>query len=305
MKRCSICGKEITGNEGNHPSCIRNLFGVDFSPQIDLSLGEISLKAQEMVGKFSISGVQAKLSIKLNNETKSLEVTAQSGEYILKPQTAIFPDIPQNENLCMNIASNVGIEIPPHILVKLKDGSFAYVIKRFDRVKGEKLHQEDFAQILGTAKKYEGSIERIAKTLRRISDMPGLDLQFLFERILLNFIIGNGDAHLKNFSIVHKPDGSVRLSPAYDIVSSKLVLPSEEDTALTINGKKNNIKRSDFDIFADTLEINTVEIFNNFLGRIDLICDLIKDSYLNENDKQKLTEIVHERISRLKVVTQS
>lgn len=300
MKRCSICGKVITDSEEDHSSCIRNLFGVDFIPRVDLSLAEISLKAQEMVGKLSISGVQAKLSVKLNNETRALEVTAKGGEYILKPQTATFPDIPQNENLCMNIASNLGIEVPPHILIKLKDGSFAYVVKRFDRIKGEKLHQEDFAQILKAREKYEGSFERIAETLRRISDVPGLDLQFLFERILLNFIIGNGDAHLKNFSVVYKPDGSVRLSPAYDIVSSKLVIPSEEDTALSINGKKNKIRRSDFDEFSDKLEINTIEIFNNFLGSVNLIHDFIKDSCLDEKDKHKLTEIVNERVFRLK-----
>lgn len=268
---------------------------------IDLSLSEVSTKAQKMAGKLSISGVQVKLSMKLNQKTKTLEVTDEGGEYILKPQIQTFPNIPQNENLCMNIASVLGIKVPMHWLVQLKDKTYAYVVKRFDRRNGEKIHQEDFAQILGETDKYKGSLEKIGLELKKISEIPGLDTQLFFERILFYFLIGNGDAHLKNFAILYDKLGHIGLSPAYDIVSSKLVIPDEEDLALSMNGKKNKITRRDFDMLAEHLKINSKICYKNILDKIHMINDLIiKCEHLNEDEKQRLLDIVKERFSRLK-----
>lgn len=301
MYYCDLCGKIIADKTSYHRKCLRELFGIDYFPEIDFTLSEISLKAQEMAGKLSISGVQPKLSMKLNRVKKKLEVVAQGGEYILKPQTGTFPNIPQNENLCMNIALNIGIEVPLHSLIPLQDNSWAYIVKRFDRVKGEKLHQEDFCQILGVEDRYDGSLEQIGKKLIGISEVPGLDIQLFFERILYFFIIGNGDAHLKNFSIIYDEMGHTRLAPAYDIVSSKLVIPDEEDFALPMNGKKNKITGKDFEQFAQILKIRSKPCYKRISGKIEIIRELVKHSRLTNSEKEKLLDIVKERVSRLNI----
>lgn len=279
---------------------MKNFFGVEYLPEVNLTLSEVSIKAQKMVGKLSISGVQPKLSMKLNRKNRELEVVSGGGEYILKPQVPTFPNLPQNENLCMSIASNIGIDVPAHSLIKLKDNSWAYIVKRFDRDKEDKIHQEDFFQILGKKDRYEGSLEEIGKKLSQISEIPGLDVQFFYERVLFFFIIGNGDAHLKNFSIIYDKSGHIRLSPAYDIVSSKLVIPEEEDFALSMNGKRNKITGNDFNKFLDFLKIPNKGINRKFLTKEDFIRNFIKDSELDKDQKERLSGIVKERFSRLK-----
>ena len=299
MNRCQLCGNSLESNRFLHKTCNQMLFGTNYLPEIDLTLSEISIKAQQMTGKLSISGVQPKLSIKLNKEAKQLEIVATGGEYILKPQTLTFPYIPQNENLCMTIASQLGINVPPHSLIKLKDNNWAYIVKRFDRIQENKIHQEDFWQILVKKDKYLGSHEEIGKKLIEISEIPGLDIQLFYARVVFNFIIGNGDAHLKNFSITYDKTGQIRLSPAYDIVSSKLVIPQEEDFALSVNGKKNKITRKDFDVLAEYLRIPKRISQQRFFGYNKTIKSLINDSLLPKKYKTTLTEIVTERFSRL------
>lgn len=302
MNYCILCGRNVEGEGNYHKICLKNLFGVNYWPKINLALDEVSIKAQKMVGKMSISGVQAKLSIRLDRASKELEIVAKGGEYILKPQISTFPNIPQNENLCMNIALNLGISVPPHSLIQLKDSSWAYIVKRFDRTNRKKIHQEDFCQILNEENKYRGSLEKIGDKLWKISEVPGLDIQYFFERILFFFIIGNGDAHLKNFSIIYDGKGHIRLSPAYDIVSSKLVIPDEEDFALSMNGKKNKITNKDFKKLAKTLKIRSEVSYRKILGKIGLINNFIeKDSYLSADEKKKLLAIVKERASRFNI----
>ena len=279
--------------------CLKKLFAADYVPVIQFSLKEVPIKAQEMTGKLSISGVQPKLSMKLNRKARALEVVPSGGEYILKPQVNIFHNMPQNENLCMTIALNLGINIPPQALIKLEDGTWAYIVKRFDRNKDKKIHQEDFYQILNKEDKYNGSVEEIGKELKKISDVPGLDIQLYYERVLFNFIIGNGDAHLKNFSIVYDNSGKARLSPAYDIVSSKLVIPEEEDTALTLNGKKNKITIKDFQALAEYFGIANKEINGKLLSSKKEIIAFVKKSILEKSEKNRLSDIIEERYSRL------
>lgn len=199
----------------------------------------------------------------------------------------------------MKIARRIGIEVPPHGLIRLKDDSLAYIVKRFDRRKEQKIHQEDFFQILNKKDKYEGSLEEIGKKLKIISDVPGLDVQRLYERVVFFFIIGNGDAHLKNYSVLYHENGQIRLSPAYDIVSSKLVIPDEEDAALSINGRKNKITKKDFIQFAEFLDIPKAIGEYFYLDKKELIINLVRTSYLPDEEKEKLTSIVEKCFQRL------
>lgn len=269
-------------------------------PNINFDLSEISLEAQKLAGKLSISGVQPKLSVKCDKKNNELIVVNEGGEYILKPQTLTFENIPENEQCCMDIAQELGIDIPLHCLLSLKDESAAYLVKRFDREKGVKIHQEDFTQILEKNDKYRGSVEQIGRKLREISSAPGYDVQLLFERVVFNFIIGNGDAHLKNYSISYKDD-NIRLTPAYDIVCSKLVISTEEDSAITINGKKNDLKRGDFDILAEYFTVPSKIRYEKFENKFDMMKKMIEASFIDKEKQERFIEIVKERLSRLEL----
>lgn len=280
---------------------IKNMFHINKPPVIPLSLQEIPLKAQEMVGKMSISGVQPKLSLKLNKRRGELVPVAMGGEYIMKPQIPHYPNIPENENCCMDIASELSMNVPPHCLLPLKDGSLAYLVKRFDRHGREKIHQENFYQILGKKDKYSGSLEEMGKKLKEISAVPGLDGQLFFEHVVFNFLIGNGDGHFQNYSISYLKDGGIRLSPAYDIVCTKLVIPKEEDSALTLNGKKNKLARNDFDDLADYLKIPIKVRYEKFVDKRDYIRQCVKTSRLPDILQKEFIEILHLRYERLKI----
>ena len=278
---------------------IKEMFNTSELPIIEFGLQDVSQKAQQMAGKLSISGVQPKLSMKLDRKNNSLISVAEGGEYILKPQTAAFPNIPENEQCCMDIAAEFKIDVPPHCLLPLKDGSLAYIVKRFDRESGMKIHQEEFSQILEAENKYDGSVEQIGRKLKEISTAPGYDVQLFFERVVFNFIIGNGDAHLKNYSIAYKDKETIRLTPVYDIVCSKLLIPGEEDSALSIIGTKNKLKREDFDKLADYLNIPIKVRFEKFEKCLDLMEKIIKNSEIKKEAQEQFINIIKERLSRM------
>ena len=199
----------------------------------------------------------------------------------------------------MDIAEKFKIEVPPHCLIPLKDNSLAYIVKRFDREAGKKIHQEDFYQILEADDKYKGSIEQIGKKLREISTAPGYDIQLFFDRVVFNFLIGNGDAHLKNFSISCKDKETIRLSPAYDIVCSKLLIDDEDDTALTINGKKNKLNRNDFNKLADHLSIPLKIRYETFNDSLPIFETTIRESKLEKETQDKFIIIIKDRLLRI------
>lgn len=280
---------------------LKEMFNSSKCPAINFNLEDMSQEAQKLAGKLSISGVQPKLSVKLDKKQNILIPAAEDGEYILKPQTSTFPNIPENEQCCMDIAENLNIDVPLHCLIPLKDNSLAYAVKRFDRKKSVKIHQEDFAQILEQTDKYKGSAEQIGRKLKEISSAPGYDAQLFFERVILNFILGNGDAHLKNYSISYKDKDNIRLAPAYDIICSKLVLPGEEDSAVTINGKKNRLKIEDFDKLAEYLNIPLKVRYEKFENKLDAIREIIDRSSIAKEKQQQFLEIIEERLARLKL----
>jgi len=280
---------------------LKKMFNMPDWPKIDFNLSEVSLEAQELTGKLSISGVQPKLSVKLDRKKNMLVSAASGGEYILKPQTATYPNIPENEQCCMDIAETFGISVPEHCILPLKDNSLAYVVKRYDRNKGQKYHQEDFQQILEKDDKYVGSVEEICRKLNVVSEVPGLDIQLLYEMVVLSFLLGNGDAHFKNYSMITYNDVDRRLAPAYDIVCSKLVIPKGMDSALTINGKQNNLKRKDFDIFADYCKIPEKIRYEKFNKKFDLMKKIIETSCIDKEKQERFIEMIKERLGRLKL----
>jgi serine/threonine-protein kinase HipA len=192
--------------------------------------------------------------------------------------------------------------VPAHCLVHLKDKSLAYVVKRFDREGRRKIHQEDFAQILGKQNKYDGSVEEIGRKLKEVSEVPGLDVQLFFERAVFNFLIGNGDAHLKNYSVIYNEEGLVSLAPAYDLACSRIVIPEEADeSALTIHGKKSRIKRKDMDLLAEHLGIPQKVRFEKFAGQKELFRSRLAESLLPRDLSRDFDKLLIERFQRLEL----
>ncbi len=281
------------------------MFGKSIRPTIAISSGEIALEAQRLAGKLSVPGVQPKLSMRLDCDR--LIPAAQGGQFILKPQTQDFAELPQNEYLCMSMGRRFGLRIAPCLLLELSDGTPTYIVKRFDRYKKgrriEKLACEDMQQILGGPDKYAGSHEQIAQAVRQHCTFVPLELQRLFEVTIFNFAIGNGDAHRKNFSLLTSEDGTIALSPAYDLVSSRLAIPAESsELALTVNGKRNSLHRADFLAFADHLAIapeyaerKTGDLLN-LRGKFT---EMIAESRLSPELRHRLSGILTDRLDRL------
>lgn len=294
MTRIDYSGKQL-----------QTMFGKPVRPGISISLGQISTEAQKLAGKLSISGVQPKLSVCLQGN--ELLPVARDGRYILKPQTQEFAQLPQNEYLCMQMGSRFGLNTAQSILLELADGSPAYLVKRFDRFKKgkrmEKLACEDTHQILGGPDKYAGSHMQIAGVIRDYCSFGPIEIQRFFEMTIFNFAIGNGDAHRKNFSLLTNQKGVVALSPAYDLVSSRLVIPEEaEEMALTVNGNRNRLKRYDFLAFAESIgiEANYAEIkVAELLALGDKFADMITKSELTVQLQERFLEIITQRLNRL------
>jgi serine/threonine-protein kinase HipA len=284
---------------------LRAMFGKPVLPAISLASADIAGEAQKQAGGLSISGVQPKLSLRLDGGR--LVPVARGGRFILKPQTQAFRELPQNECLCMQMGRRFGLHTAPCLLLELADGEPAYLVKRFDRfAKGrrvEKLACEDMHQILGGPDKYAGSHEQIARVVGEHCTFAPLECQRLFELTIFNFAAGNGDAHRKNFSLLTGEDGTVALSPAYDLVSSRLVIPGEqEELALTVGGRRRRLRRDDFLAFAGRLGIApgyAERKLRELVALRDEYQGMIAGSDLSADLRVRLAEIVGERLDRL------
>ncbi len=301
MKSCSICLGKLAGEEKYHAQCIESLFGTPTFPILDVDLSSLyRLAATNMAGKMSISGTQEKACLTLSPDKSILEVTANGGRYILKPETSRYSSLPQNEQLTMRLARLVSIEVPPFGLVQLKDGATAYIIKRFDRLDdGTKLPTEDFCQLAEKRlrDKYDGSAELCVRTLRKYATEPLIEIQKLFRLILFSWWTENGDMHLKNFSLITKSDDICCLSPAYDLVCTKLVIP-DDHLAMPIGGRDRKFTRRMWLDFAEYCQIppkaanrlisEQIEALGSALTLIlaSFLSDLMKEQYegfLREN----------------------
>ena len=196
--------------------------------------------------KMSIQGAQPKLSALLHSGKKSFVLVDTGGRYILKPQNPQYPSLPENEDVSMRMAAAAGIVIPLHGLIYSKDGSLTYFIKRFDRLGKRKVAVEDFSQLMGLSRetKYDASMEKVAQVIEQYCTFPAVEKIKLFTLTLVNFLIGNEDMHVKNFSLITK-DHKVALAPAYDILNTTIAITGvEEEIALPIKGKKRKIDAS-------------------------------------------------------------
>jgi serine/threonine-protein kinase HipA len=265
-------------------------------------------EAISRMGKMSISGVQLKLSAVLRIKEGRFEVVTRGGRHILKPPSVDFAELPENEDVTMRMAAAVGIEVPVRGLLRSIDGSLTYFIKRFDLEGRERVPVEDFAQLSSESRdtKYDSSMEKVASLVDEFCTFPALERVKLFERTLFSFLIGNEDMHLKNFSIITRNE-KVELAPAYDFLNTTIALKAaKEELALPVKGKKSRITRNDLlNYFArERLQINE-RVMNDVLARfaraIPTWRELLEQSFLSAEAKQKYAALLTERVKRMQL----
>lgn len=295
-----------------HSKCCYNFFGTTVFPKLNISKEQLEELATETVSKgFTVAGVQKKLSLHLSKEKENrLTLVGYPAGYILKPQTEEFESVPEMENLVMKMAAITGIKTVPNALV-IVNNQLAYITKRIDRVQYDNeiklLAMEDFCQLSErlTEEKYKSSYERCAKVIKQYSAQSGLDIADFFYRLLFCFITGNSDMHLKNFSLIESAPGlrDFELAAAYDLLPVNVVMPEDkEEFALTMNGKKSNLKKNDFIEFAKNIGLGE-KIAEKMIRKIiqykEKYYDAVKDSFLSEDLQLKVLELINDRISTL------
>jgi serine/threonine-protein kinase HipA len=312
-KQCLYCYKEIDGLEqiDFHVKCSKKFFGTTTAPVLDYSLDQMAQLALNIVERsIAMPGVQPKLSMSLVKESphddpagRLTVVGALGGNYIFKPPSDFFAEMPQNEHVTMRIAEAFGIPVVQSSLIKLKSGELAYITKRIDRTDaGNKIHMLDMFQILEAFDKYKGSMEKVGKALGEYSANILLDKLYYFEIAVFSFLTGNNDMHLKNFSMINRGSEWL-LAPAYDLLNVAIANPEDtEELALTLEGKKKKLKREHFERLGKGLGLNTRQVegvFNRFFKNKPLAIQWVKSSFLSAQLKQDYIILLEERYTRL------
>lgn len=265
---------------------------------------ELRQEAVNRAKKLSIQGVQPKLSATVSVVHQEFKIVDQFGTYIIKPQNDLFPQLPENEDLTMRMAKIFGLDVPFHGMLYAKDGSLSYFVKRFDRYgKGKKYATEDFAQLTGNTRdtKYRFTMEKLVPVIEEYCSFPAIEKADFFKRVIFCYVTGNEDMHLKNFSLITK-NGKTTLTPTYDLLNSSIAIKNpEEEIALTLKGKKSNLKASDFtDYYAkERLQLNE-KIIATILGQVQEAAlkwkELIEISFLSEEMKEKYFNLLETRL---------
>ncbi len=308
-KNCLYCyqtlSEDISGDFHQH--CSLEFFGTKQQPNFNYSLNQMGELAKHVIERsIAIPGVQPKLSLTIINsafdDVKNDRLTvigALGGNYIFKPPSAIFPEMPQNEHLTMKMAEAFGIRTAKSSLIRLKSGELSYITKRFDRTDlGEKKHMIDMFQILEAFDKYKSSMEKVGKAITQYSNRSAFDNLYYFELTVFSFLTGNNDMHLKNFSLLLDND-KWSLSPAYDLLNVTIANPEDtEELALTLNGKKKKLDLEHFQYLGTKLDLNrkqVISVFKRFNNFKPVALKWIQNSFLSEEFKAKYTDLITSR----------
>lgn len=308
MLKCLYCYKELGDHQVDyHIKCNKEFFGTNHAPILPYGLSEmekLAKKAAEL--SITVPGVQPKLSLgwiktalENGHQGRLTIMDALEGNYILKPQNADYPQMPENEHLSMKLAELFKIDIVPVNMIRLLSGELCYITKRIDRnPDGSKNHMIDFLQIIELTDKYKGSMESLGAAIGDLSVNTLLDKLRFFESAVFNYIIGNNDMHLKNHSMILSDIGWV-LSPFYDLLNVKMILPKDkEDMALLLGGKKENFNKGHFNHLGEVLKLNEKQInavFKRPVKWLPEAIQLIDDSFLSNERKSKYKKFIEKR----------
>jgi serine/threonine-protein kinase HipA len=272
-KRCLYCYKTISDDLDYHDKCALSFFGSTQPPKIEYSLDEMEKLATSVVERsIAVPGVQPKLSMSLvttkQKETRLTVVGALGGQYIFKPPSSNYPQMPENEHLTMRIAEAFGINVVPSSLIRLKTGELSYITKRIDRTNDdEKIHMIDLFQITEAFDKYKGSMKKVGRAVKTYSRNPLLDMTYYFDLTLFSFVTGNYEMQLKNFSMIESSSGWV-LASAYDLLNVAIVLPEDDkELALGLDGKKRKLKRMHSETLGESVGLASKQIKKSFKTR--------------------------------------
>jgi serine/threonine-protein kinase HipA len=312
---CLFCYEPLLKNELDfHMACCKKFFGANNSPEMSYKLADLNELAKKTIQtRAAVAGVQPKLSFNITKEsskdkTERLTLIGLKGNFILKPLTQSYASLPEIEDLTMHLAAHAKIKTLPHSLIRLRSSELAYITKRIDRDKTQKVHMEDMCQLSErlTEDKYKGSQEAVGKLILKYSSNAGFDALAFFELTVFCFLTGNADMHLKNFSLLQETPNKIGLAPAYDLVATKLLMKDldKEEMALTLNGKKNRLKLADFNALAESLKINSVakeRAYKRLASALPKMMQFINLSFLNSELKQEFKELLKERSARLEL----
>jgi len=262
----------------------------------------------EQLQKFSLAGVQMKFSMKEHDGRFNLSNEGTLGDWIVKTPSTKHKDVPVNEYTAMTLASSAGIDIPEIKLVpvesldnlpriNLPGEKLAFAIKRFDRNNGMRIHMEDFAQILVKyphEKYHSVNYEMLARIMYQFSGDGLADVQQFARRLLVNILLANGDAHLKNWSLLYSDQRTPRLSPAYDILTTQVYIKDEKLLAMNLGKAKQwyNASYANFELWAKRADLPWRAIrphLDDTMARArDLWPGMLKDLPMNEEHKGDL-----------------
>lgn len=308
-KKCLYCYKSLEDNAVGdfHEQCSLEFFGTKQQPVFEHSLKQMAELAKNVVERsVAVPGVQPKLSLSIVNDTiqdgnkgRLTVVGALGGNYIFKPPSDHFPEMPENEHVTMRIAEAFGIKTVKSSLIRLQSGELSYITKRIDRTEaGEKIHMLDMFQITEAFDKYKSSMEKIGKALDEYSDNTLLDKLYFLELGIFSFLTGNNDMHLKNFSMIHSGE-TWTLAPAYDLLNVAIVNPDDtEELALTLEGKKKKLKWEHFERLGLSLGLNQKQlkgIAKRFQKNKVIAVEWINNSFLSDDYKEKYKLLLEER----------
>lgn len=308
--KCLYCYQPLESSGDFHEKCAKQFFATSEVPVITYSLNEMLALAKQVVERsIAVPGVQPKLSMSMikdktvSPKNRLTVVGALGGNYIFKPPSDHFIEMPENEHVTMRIAEAFGIKVVESSLIRLQSGELSYITKRIDRtITGEKIHMIDMFQITEAFDKYKSSMEKVGKALQQHSENTLLNLLSLFELTLFSFITGNNDMHLKNFSMIKTRFGWA-LAPAYDLLNVRIANPEDkEELALTLGGKKNKLTRAYFERFGEVLGLTPKQIqgvFKRFEKNKEKAINWIHQSFLSEAMKKAYLQILYEQYSRL------
>jgi serine/threonine-protein kinase HipA len=278
---------------------------------------EINELFEENRKRLSISGVQEKFSVLLEKNKLRLISEAERGTYILKPIPSAgkkTDQMPANEHLTMQIARQAyGIETAENALIFFKDGSAAYITKRFDvNEDGTKRAQDDFASLAGRTPqthgeqyKYLGNYLELFVLIQKYLPAYKLEAPKLLKILIFNYLFSNGDAHFKNFSLLETPMGDFRLSPAYDLLNSRIHIEDKEfalDDGLLPRNLDQGKMSQQFATLAELTGIsgkNFNDIMTLMVSQSNKVEKLTTASFLNDSTKRNYLQSYQGRLKQL------
>lgn len=321
MEICKICLQPVDLDahkfRGYHDKCSRQLFGsLKVAPTLHVTTNQFYEAARRKKG-LSISGAQAKFGVCISAGELVIPPEGILSTHIVKPCPPEYKELPANEHLSMCINSLLGIETAICGLIHFADDSLAYVVKRFDREKdGSRIHQEDMMQAMGRPNtadnsKYAGSYEAVARTLSNIPGAGLIEAAEFLKRAMVMYLVGNGDFHLKNTSLIYAKPGAPTLSPAYDIVNTTLYGDSEFQCLDFLEGdnEPHSYSSLGFPSLDDFVEVaatvgvgeKTIKKFSDSLvNKLPEISTLVENSLLSDDMKSKYLNTIEQRAATLK-----